>query len=157
MYSLLNYDHPYYSIEAIAKVKALRVSTSDLVKLSYEADDPGICQQTLAIFNEVCIKKYKDLKENGSDAVVQYFTNQLSLSQKNLSSIEDRLLKFNQENSIINYYEQSKAVANVKEDMDVEYNKKRAELAHWLTSSFLFTYQCRGRESNPHGPKSAGF
>ncbi|UCE92829.1 MAG: hypothetical protein JSV73_08335, partial [Flavobacteriaceae bacterium] len=73
VYSLLNFDHPYYSLDAISKVKAERISTSDLVKLSYETEDPGICQQTLAIYNEVCIKKYKDLKENGSDAVVKYF------------------------------------------------------------------------------------
>lgn len=129
VYSLLNYDHPFYSIEAISKVKAMRVSNSDLVKLSYEAEDPGICQQTLAIFNEVCIKKYKDLKENGSDAVIKYFESQLSQSENKLKDIESVLLNFNQENSIINYYEQSKAVAIVKEDMDVEYNKKRAELA----------------------------
>jgi uncharacterized protein involved in exopolysaccharide biosynthesis len=129
VYSLLNYDHPFYSIEAISKVKALRVSTSDLIKLSYEAEDPGICQQTLAIFNEVCIKKYKDLKENGSDAVIKYFEAQLNQSENKLKNIEAVLLKFNQDNSIINYYEQSKAVAIVKEDMDVEYNKKRAELA----------------------------
>ena len=135
VYSLLNFEHPIYSLEAISKVRSTRISNSDLVRISFEADDPGICQQTLAIFNEVCIKKYKDLKENGSDAVVQYFTNQLSLSQKNLSSIEDRLLKFNQENSIINYYEQSKAVAIVKEEMEVEYNKKRADLAGSEASS----------------------
>ncbi|WP_242118879.1 exopolysaccharide transport family protein [Aestuariivivens sediminicola] len=129
VYALLNYDHPFYSIEAISKVKAIRISNSDLVKMSYEAEDPGICQQTLAIFNEVCIKKYKDLKENGSDAVIKYFESQLSASENKLKEIESVLLKFNQENSIINYYEQSKAVAIVKEDMDVEYNKKRAELA----------------------------
>jgi uncharacterized protein involved in exopolysaccharide biosynthesis len=129
VYSLLNFNHPTYSLEAISKVKSTRVSKSDLVKISFISDDPGICQQTLAIFNEVCIKKYKDLKENGSDAVVQYFKNQLAQSQKNLSSIEDRLLKFNQDNNIINYYEQSKAVAIVKEEMEVEFNKKRAELA----------------------------
>tara|TARA_R110001632_G_scaffold64960_3_gene154209 strand:+ start:3909 stop:6275 length:2367 start_codon:yes stop_codon:yes gene_type:complete len=135
VYSLLNFDHPTYSLEAISKVQSTRISNSDLVRISFEAGDPGICQQTLAIFNEVCIKKYKDLKENGSDAVVQYFKNQLAQSQKNLSSIEDRLLKFNQDNSIINYYEQSKAVAIVKEEMEVEYNKKRADLASSKASS----------------------
>lgn len=117
VYSLLNFDHPYYSLEAISKVKAVRISTSDLIELSYEAEDPGICQQTLAIFNEVCIKKYKNLKENGSDAVIKYFETQLKQSENKLKNIEDLLLKFNQDNSIINYYEQSKAVANVKEDM----------------------------------------
>jgi uncharacterized protein involved in exopolysaccharide biosynthesis len=135
VYSLLNYEHPIYSLEAISKVRSTRISKSDLVRISFEADDPGICQQTLAIFNEVCIKKYKDLKENGSDAVVQYFKNQLTKSQKNLSAIEDRLLKFNQDNSIINYYEQSKAVAIVKEEMEVEYNRKRADLAGSKASS----------------------
>lgn len=129
VYSLLNFEHPYYSLEAISEVKAERISTSDLVKLSYETEDPGICKQTLAIYNEVCIKKYKNLKENGSDAVVKYFESQLSQSENKLKSIEERLLKFNQDYSIINYYEQSKAVAIVKEDMEVEYNKKRAELA----------------------------
>lgn len=129
VYSLLNFEHPIYSLETISKVKSIRISNSDLVKISFESDDPGICQQTLAIFNEVCIKKYKDLKENGSDAVVKYFETQLSLSQNNLRVIEERLLKFNQDNRIINYYEQSKAVAIVKEEMEVEYSKKRADLA----------------------------
>ncbi|MBN8566094.1 MAG: hypothetical protein J0M25_05105 [Flavobacteriales bacterium] len=135
VYSLLNFEHPYYSLEAISKIKAVRISNSDLIELSYETEDPGVCQQTLAIFNEVCIKKYKNLKENGSDAVIKYFESQLLQSENKLKTIEDQLLKFNQDNSIINYYEQSKAVANVKEDMDVEYNKKRAELAGYEASA----------------------
>ncbi len=129
VYSLLNYEYPYYSLEAISKVKVERISNSDLVKLSYETGDPGICQQTLAILNEVCIRKYKDLKENGSDVVVKYFESQLSQSKDELKIIEQELLRFNQENNIINYYEQSKAVAIVKEDLGVKYNKMRAELA----------------------------
>ena len=128
VYSLLNFDHPYYSLEAISKVKVERISASDLVKLSYETDDPGICQQTLVIYNEVCIKKYKVLKENGSDAVVKYFETQLKQSEDKLKGIEQKLLKFNQDNNIINYYEQSKAVAIVKEDMDVEYGRRLAQL-----------------------------
>lgn len=129
VYSLLNFDNPYYSLEAIAKVKAERMSTSDLVKLSYETDDPGICQQTLEIYNAVCIKKYKDIKENGSDAVVKYFEEQLKQSEKKLRNIEQKLLKFNQDNDIINYYEQSKAIAIVKEDMELAYKNGVAQLA----------------------------
>ena len=135
VYSLLNYEHPYYSLEAISKVKSMRISSSDLIKLSYEAGDPGICQQTLAIYIDVCIRKYKDLKENGSDAVVKYFQAQLMEAEIKLKVIEEELLKFNQDNSIINYYEQSKAIAIVKEDLDVEYNKKQAELAGSEASS----------------------
>jgi len=129
LYALLNFDQPYYSLEAIKEIKAQRISNSDLLKLSYTTDDPGICQQTLAIFNEVCIRKYKFLKENGSDAVVRYFEAQLAKSEVKLKSREQKLLKFNQDYNIINFFEQSKAVAIVKEDMEVEYNRKKAELA----------------------------
>mgnify|MGYP005988999127 FL=1 len=146
VYSLLNFEHPIYSLEAISKVKSTRISNSDLVKISFEADDPGICLQTLVIFNEVCIKKYKDLKENGSDAVVQYFKNQLAQSQKKLNSIEDRLLKFNKKNNIINYYEQSKAVAIVKEELDVDFNKKRADLASSKASTIKLEEKLRIQE-----------
>lgn len=129
VYKLLNYDHPHYSISAIASVKVQRIGTSDLIKLTYETDDPGICQQTLAILNDVCIKNYKEIKENRSDEVVKYFEGQLRIANNQLKEAEDKLLSFNKANNIINYYEQSKAVAVVKEDMEVDYNNKRAQLA----------------------------
>lgn len=129
VYELLNFEDPHYSINAIASVKAMRISNSDLIKLTYEVDDPGICQQTLAIYNEVCIKNYRNIKENRSDAVVKYFEAQLAIANGKLKKGEDKLLDFNKSYNIINYYEQSKAVANVKEDMEVEYNNKKAELA----------------------------
>lgn len=129
VYKLLNFDDEHYSIKAISNMKVERISSSDLIKLSYEADDPGICQQTLAIFNEVCIKNYKQIKENRSDAVVKYFETQLKLANQQLQVAEDKLLGFNKSNNIINYYEQSKAVAVVKEDMEVDYNNKKAQLA----------------------------
>lgn len=129
VYRLLNFEHPHYSLKAIAEVKALRVANSDLIKLTYEVDDPGICQQTLAILNEVCIKNYRNIKENRSDEVVKYFENQLQLANVELKNSEEKLLAFNKQNNIINYYEQSKAVAVVKEDMEVDYNNKKAQLA----------------------------
>jgi uncharacterized protein involved in exopolysaccharide biosynthesis len=129
VYQLLNHDDLHYSIKAISTVKAERIGNSDMIKLSYVVDDPGICQQTLAILNEVCIKNYKNIKENRSDAVVKYFESQLNSANLKLKDAEDKLLVFNKSNNIINYYEQSKAVAVVKEDMEVDYNNKKAQLA----------------------------
>jgi succinoglycan biosynthesis transport protein ExoP len=129
VYRLLNFEHPHYSIKAIATINVQRIGTSDLVKLKYESDDPGICRQTLALLTEVCITNYKSIKENRSDAVVKYFEFQLKQAASRLKIAEDKLLEFNKENNIINYYEQSKAVAVVKEDLDVEYNNKRIKLA----------------------------
>ncbi len=129
VYRLLNFDHPHYSIKAISEINALRISNSDLVRIKYETDDPGVCQQTLAILTEVCMRNYKSIKENRSDAVVKYFEHQLQLASIRLKEAEDKLLQFNKDNNIINYYEQSKAVAVVKEDLDVEYNNKKINLA----------------------------
>ena len=129
VYKLLNYQNPHYSIGALSGIKAERIANSDLIRLTYNVDDPGICQQTLAILSEVCINNYKGIKENRSDAVVKYFESQLTMADKKLKEAEDKLLGFNKENNIINYYEQSKAVAVVKEDMEVDYNNKKAQLA----------------------------
>jgi len=120
VYRLLNFDHPYYSIKAISEINAQRISNSDLVRIKYETDDPGVCQQTLAILTEVCIRNYKSIKENRSDAVVKYFEHQLQLASVRLKEAEDKLLEFNKDNNIINYYEKSKGVAVVKEDLEIE-------------------------------------
>jgi uncharacterized protein involved in exopolysaccharide biosynthesis len=129
VYGLLNFSDPHYSLKAISSTKVVRIGSSDLVKITYESDDPGICQQTLAILTGVCIQNYKNIKENRSDAVVKYFQDQVSQASERLKVAEDKLLNFNQDNNIINYYEQSKAVAIVKEDLDVAYNNKRISLA----------------------------
>lgn len=130
IYELLNYDNDkHYSIKALSSIQATRINSSDLIKMTYTVDDPGICKQTLEIYNAICIKNYKNIKENRSDAVVKYFEKQLVEANNNLKIAEDKLLEFNKANNIINYYEQSKAVAVVKEDMEVDYKNKKALLA----------------------------
>jgi uncharacterized protein involved in exopolysaccharide biosynthesis len=130
IYELINYDDDkHYSIKALSSIQATRINSSDLIKMSYTVDDPGICQQTLEIYNAICIKNYKNIKENRSDAVVKYFEEQLAQANNTLKLAEDKLLEFNKSYNIINYYEQSKAVAVVKEDMEVDYKNKKAQLA----------------------------
>jgi uncharacterized protein involved in exopolysaccharide biosynthesis len=114
IYELINYDDDkHYSIKALSSIQATRINSSDLIKMSYTVDDPGICQQTLEIYNAICIKNYKNIKENRSDAVVKYFEEQLAQANNTLKLAEDKL-EFNKSYNIINYYEQSKAVAVVK-------------------------------------------
>jgi len=129
VYNLLNYNSPHYSLSDISEINVQRIANSDLVKLKFTSDDPGICQQTLFFFIEVCIKNYKNIKENSSDAVVKYFEFQVNQATQKLKTGEDKLLSFNKGNNIINYYEQSKAVALAKEALDVDYNNMRIKLA----------------------------
>jgi hypothetical protein len=57
IYELINYDDDkHYSIKALSSIQATRINSSDLIKMSYTVDDPGICQQTLEIYNAICKK-----------------------------------------------------------------------------------------------------
>ncbi len=130
IYGLLNYNYKHYSIKAISsKAKIFRVGNSDLIRVTYQSDDPGISQQTLKILTKVFIKNYKELKEHQTDAVVKYFQDQVNLANERLRNSEDRLLNFNQSNNIINYYEQSKYIAIQKEDLDRYYQNEQIRLS----------------------------
>ena len=130
IYELLHYAHRHYSIGAInQKSNVTRIGSSDLIEMTYQSDDPGICQQTLKILSDVFIKNYKELRINQTDAVVAYFQEQVDSANTKLQRAEDRRLKFNRDNSIINYDEQSKAIANQKEDLDLLYQNEQIRLA----------------------------
>jgi polysaccharide biosynthesis transport protein len=130
IYELINYHHPHYSSEKIsAKIKVRRVQTSDLIEISYSSSDPGICKGTLDILIHVFISEYTNIKVNQSDAVVKYFENQLEQSNAKLNEAENELLVFNQENVIINYYEQTKHVSAEKQLFNMRHLEIKLENA----------------------------
>jgi succinoglycan biosynthesis transport protein ExoP len=121
VYELLNYSGPIYSIYAInANLTSNRIQNSDLVKVTYKSVDQGIAQNTLAILTEVFIRQYRDLRVNNTDKVVQYFMRKVAEAQARLNDQEGRLLRLNQNNKIINYYEQSKSIALEKDALERE-------------------------------------
>lgn len=130
IYGLLHYgESKHYSERSIGKIQIFRISNSDLVRLTFTSDDPGICQQTLKILSKVFMKNYKFLRANETNLVVRYFEAQVDSADQKLQAAEDRLLKFNMKNNIINYYEQSKAIAGQKEDLDLYYQNEQIRLA----------------------------
>ena len=129
MYKLINNDHPYYSIKAISEISVTRISNSDLVEITFASDDPGVCQQTLEILNEVFERNYKEIKEGETNNVVAYFEKQLKKAKEKLNKVEQRLLKFNQRNNIINYYEQTKHISKYREDIDLLYQQEMMQAA----------------------------
>lgn len=121
VYGLLNYDHPHYSYKAISSnVKIQQVGASDIVELSYELNDPGVVFQTLNILIEVFLGEYRVLKKSQTNAVVEYFEEQLQKSSSQLSVVEDNLLAFNKANNIVNYYEQTKHISSQQEKIEVK-------------------------------------
>lgn len=135
IYGLVHYGaSKHYSEQSIGRIQIYRISNSDLVRLIFTSDDPGICQQTLKILSKVFMKNYKLLRANQTNLVVQYFEAQVDSADKKLQAAEDRLLKFNMKNNIINYYEQSKAIAGQKEDLDLYYQNEQIRLASSVAS-----------------------
>jgi len=121
LYKLLNSRNPYYSYYAISESKATRVQGSDLIKITYTSPDPGITRQTLNFLIVAFQNHYRKLKENQSDIIVSYFEKRVNESSAALIAAENKLLNFNQDNNIINYYEQTRHISDQKEQLDKAY------------------------------------
>ena len=119
----------FYSMAALSTVEIYRIQSSDLLKLTYRSTDAGISQQTLVFLTKGFIRSFKLLKQNQTDAVIAYFKRQLEDAMRRLQKAESDLLIFNSKNNIINFYEQTKVIANTKEDLDVTYQNKQIALA----------------------------
>ncbi len=114
---ILNSSNPYYSLEALKSIKAARISNSDLIKITYETSDPGICKRTLELLEESFMRKHRLLKEGQTESVVKYFEEETEKAFAKLDSSERLFLQFNKEYDIINYYEQTKAIAGERENL----------------------------------------
>lgn len=128
LYELINLKHRHYSVEALSRISARRVQGSDLLQVSYRADDPGVALQTLNVLIEVFFNTHSELKMAQTSTVVDYFEMQLASAWAKLVEEENRLLEFNQANRIINYHEQTKYVASQKEQFEL--SVQQAQLEH---------------------------
>ena len=112
---ILNSENPYYSFYSLENIKAYRINSSDLIKISYQTEDAVICRQTLEILEASFMKKYRKLKEGQSESVVEYFEIQTKEAFAKLNNAEQSFMEFNTQNNIINYDEQTKSVVGEKE------------------------------------------
>jgi succinoglycan biosynthesis transport protein ExoP len=119
VYRLLNYGHKYYSVQAVANLKAERLSNSDLIKLSFQSTDPGIAYNTVKFATAIFIRNYSGLKISMSNSAVAYFEKKLQEVQDRLDASEQKLLEYNIENDIINYYEQTEQVTTQQEKIEI--------------------------------------
>lgn len=148
IYGLLHYGfNKHYSINSISKIQIFRISNSDLVKLTYTSNDPGICEQTLKIVSKVFMIDYKSLRVNETDRVVKYFEREVDSADRKLAEAEDRLLHFNKSNNIINYYEQSKAIAIQKEALDKYFQDQQIRLSGASASLYALETKMTARDS----------
>lgn len=147
IYELIHLNHKHYSSKEILKeIKVARVQSSDMVKISFNTDDPGICKNTLDLINEVFVRVYSDIKVNQSDAVVSYFLKEIGNAEDNLNVAEEELVEFNKAHNIINYYEQTRHIASEKEHFDLSYTE--IKMNHMAVVSVLRLLENRMSKGN---------
>lgn len=114
VYSIFNRPYPYYSYSALNTITIKRLGTSDLIELVYTSSDPGITQNTLKILEDELLKAYEQLRFSATNSAIAYFEEQVRIAKKALTAEEDDLTDYSVQKQVINYDEQSKALALTK-------------------------------------------
>ena len=114
VYSIFNRPYPYYSYSALSTITIKRLGTSDLIELVYTSSDPGITQNTLKILEDELLKAYEQLRFSATNSAIAYFEEQVRIAKKALTAEEDDLTDYSVQKQVINYDEQSKALALTK-------------------------------------------
>ena len=118
VYVMFNQSAPFYSFYALDKIIVKRVETSDILNLSYTSADPGITQQTLLILIDELKKAYEELRFSATNDVIAYFEEQVRLAKIKLKEEEDDLMQYCVQERVINYVEETEALANTRYEVD---------------------------------------
>jgi uncharacterized protein involved in exopolysaccharide biosynthesis len=118
VYAMFNRPVPFYGASALNKIEVKRAGTSDIINISYTSADPGITQKTVSILIEELIKAYEILRFKSTNDVIAYFMEQVRLAKIALSKEEDDLMHYSVAEQIINYPEETKALANTRYAVD---------------------------------------
>jgi uncharacterized protein involved in exopolysaccharide biosynthesis len=129
IYRLLNDENEdFYSIYAIDEITSTRMGSSDMLKMEFESNDPGVCQHVLIVASDVLITKYRNIKKGETDNIVRFFQEQTDLSFAKLNKAEENLKEFRSNNRVINYYEQTKFISEKRENIIDETDKERMSI-----------------------------
>jgi len=123
VYGLFNYFHPHYSYDALKNIKVVRVEKSDILQISYSADDPGIAFNTLDILNKEFLEQYQELRFGETNKVIEYFEGELARIERQLHSQEDSLTEYFVNNRVINYEYETQEVTALNSDFEMKYDQ----------------------------------
>ena len=107
-----------FNVKTLTDIKAERVGFSDMLKIEYTCEDPFTCKKTLDITKDIFLAKYKAMRVGEANSAVKYFREQTAIAKSKLQLAENNLKAFRSANGVINYYEQTKYIADQKEDID---------------------------------------
>ena len=119
IYGLFYWNHPHYSYGALKNIKVERKGASDLLKVSYSSDDPGIAYNTLDILMTEFVNEYRNIRYGETDKVIEYFKGELSRIGHDLRMAEDSLTQYNIEKRVINYTDETKEIAAISKEFEL--------------------------------------
>lgn len=111
LFGLFNWNHPHYSYNALKAVLVKRINSSDLIEISFNSADPGITMNTVKLITEELIQSYDGIRYKSANDVVKYYEKELTVLRSKLDKMENSLTDYNIENKVINFSEQTKAIA----------------------------------------------
>ena len=118
VYSIFNRPVAFYSATALDGINIRRVNNSDILEISYTSADPGITQKTVSILIDELIKTYEILRFKSTNDVIAYFEEQVRLAKIKLNEEEDDLMKYNVQERVINYGEETKSLAGTRYEVE---------------------------------------
>ncbi|NDW12754.1 hypothetical protein D0T50_07605 [Bacteroides sp. 214] len=135
IYGLFYWNHRHYSYQSLKSIKISRKGNSDLLEVSYTANDPGIAYNTIAILMEEFVNEYNAIRYGETDKVIEFFRAELDRVGHELRLAEDSLTRYNIEKRVINYYDETKEIASINATFELSeqsalmaYNGSRALL-----------------------------
>jgi len=137
LFNTLQSSNPFYSVQKISSVRVTRIQSSDLIKLSFDSDDPAVSMQTLKILTDVFRSQYQAITARQTGLVSDYFRQRVNDAKRQLDSLEQDLLHFRMKNRIINYDEQTKFISEQKETLDRDWYEEAGKYSAAKTALSL--------------------
>lgn len=119
----------HYNIDGIrGDLQITRKASSDMLEVIYKSSDPGVCFQTLDQLAKIFIKKYSASRNYEAGGIIDYFFEELEKAKNKLNTAEENLKNYSQQNQIINYEEQTKFIAEAKEELERDIYRTRMDI-----------------------------
>lgn len=125
LHKLFNGSSAFYSYNALSSIIIRRQGNSDLIEIAYTSTDPGITWNTVKLVSEELKYSYNNLRYQTANDIVKYYEEELKKLRVQLNKQENELTDYNVKNSVINYIEQTKAIAHSFADFENRYEETR--------------------------------
>ena len=125
LHELFNGSSAFYSYNALSSIIIRRQGNSDLIEIAYTSTDPRITWNTVKLVSEELKYSYNNLRYQTANDIVKYYEEELKKLRVQLNKQENELTDYNVKNSVINYIEQTKAIAHSFADFENRYEETR--------------------------------